>query len=233
MSVAQLEQAAVVLGDLRSEAVFVGGATIGLWITDQAAPPARPTIDVDLVVAVTTRRDLEAFDLRLAERGVHHDLESRSVCRRRHAETGLLLDVMSLDATMLGFDGVWQGRSVEHAVLRTLPSGLDIRVATPSYLLAMKLEAFRGRGEGDLLGSRDFADIIALVDGRAELVGDVAEAGDGVRTYVAREVAALLAMPRIDDGLHGALPGDAGARVDAVVRPALLALSEQAETTSG
>jgi hypothetical protein len=32
-------------------------------------------------------------------------------------------------------------------------------------LLATKIEAFKGRGEGDFPASRDLADIIALVDG--------------------------------------------------------------------
>jgi UDP-glucose 4-epimerase len=39
-------------------------------------------------------------------------------------------------------------------------------VAPPAYLLATKLEAFRSRGKDDLYGSRDFEDIIALIDGR-------------------------------------------------------------------
>ena len=33
--------------------VFVGGAAVTLWITDPAAPPVRPTNDVDVVEATT------------------------------------------------------------------------------------------------------------------------------------------------------------------------------------
>ena len=50
MSVDLLELAAAALGELRDEVVFVGGATVGLWITDPAAPPPRPTVDVDVIV---------------------------------------------------------------------------------------------------------------------------------------------------------------------------------------
>ena len=35
------------LGDLKDEVVFVGGATIELYITDPGAPKVRPTDDVD------------------------------------------------------------------------------------------------------------------------------------------------------------------------------------------
>jgi hypothetical protein len=39
MNLELLELAVAALGDLVDEVVFVGGATIGLWITDPAAPP--------------------------------------------------------------------------------------------------------------------------------------------------------------------------------------------------
>lgn len=55
MSIELLERAALVLGPLAEEVVFVGGATVVLWITDPGAPPPRPTLDVDVVVEVTTR----------------------------------------------------------------------------------------------------------------------------------------------------------------------------------
>jgi len=48
MSIDLLERGAAALGELVDEVVFVGGATIALWITDPAAPPPRPTKDVDV-----------------------------------------------------------------------------------------------------------------------------------------------------------------------------------------
>ncbi|HVC07700.1 MAG TPA: hypothetical protein VND98_08985 [Solirubrobacterales bacterium] len=38
MSIDLLERGAAALGELIDEVVFVGGATIALWITDPAAP---------------------------------------------------------------------------------------------------------------------------------------------------------------------------------------------------
>ena len=40
------------LGDLRDEVVFLGGATVGLLITDPATTTVRPTKDVDVIVEV-------------------------------------------------------------------------------------------------------------------------------------------------------------------------------------
>lgn len=36
------------------DVVFVGGATVGLLLTDSAAPSARPTLDVDVVTPVSS-----------------------------------------------------------------------------------------------------------------------------------------------------------------------------------
>ena len=43
-------------------------------------------------------------------------------------------------------------------------------MVTAPVFLATKLEAFRGRGQGDFLFSHDLEDLMAVVDGRAALV---------------------------------------------------------------
>jgi hypothetical protein len=64
VSIELLELAAEALGPLPGEVVFLGGASVVLWITDPAAPPPRATMDVDVVVEVTTRTADLAFDER-------------------------------------------------------------------------------------------------------------------------------------------------------------------------
>jgi hypothetical protein len=69
VNVELLELAAAALSDLLAEVVFVGGATVELWITDPGAPPVRPTQDVDVSVEVTTRAALHEFEAKLRARG--------------------------------------------------------------------------------------------------------------------------------------------------------------------
>lgn len=52
-------------------------------------------------------------------------------------------------------------------------AGYDVRIVTPPLFIATKLEAFHGRGEDDIFGSHDLEDIVAVVDGRPEIVDDV------------------------------------------------------------
>ncbi len=64
------------LGDLREDVVFVGGATVGLLITDQAAPTVRPTKDVDVVIEVASYADYQLTIVpRLRESGFRESTE--------------------------------------------------------------------------------------------------------------------------------------------------------------
>ena len=229
MSIELLELAADTLGELLADVVFVGGATVTLWITDPAAPPIRPTKDVDVVVEVATRTAFYHFEDRLRSRGFTEDQEDGVICRWRHPG-GLILDAMPADPTILGFSNRWQGAAIPHAMARELPSGTVIRAMPPPYLLATKLEAFNRRGNRDFLGSRDFADIIALVDGREELGAEVMQAPSDARAYISHELTALLSDPRFADGLFGALrPDTAGqARAEAIIMPRLRSLTGRA-----
>ena len=153
MSIELLEVAAQALEPLLDEVVFLGGASLALWITDPGAPPLRPTKDVDVVAEVTTRGAFHAFEERLRSLGFEEDQEDGVICRWRFRESGLILDAMPADAAILGFDNRWQGASIPHAIERALPSGRKIRAAPPAYLLATKLEAFRSAGAGKTTSS--------------------------------------------------------------------------------
>jgi len=223
-----VELAASALGELRDEVVFVGGATVELWISDPGAPEFRPTDDVDVVVEVSTRAGYRSFEERLEQREFRHDQESGVICRFRHRPTTLVLDVMPRDPAILGFENRWQEEAVDHSVARELPSHTVIRVIPPVYLLATKLEAFRTRGRGDFLGSRDFNDVVVLIDGRPELVDEVRAAPDSLQRYIASELKRLLDDPRFEGGISGALlPDEASqARRHQVVMPRIQELIE-------
>jgi hypothetical protein len=126
--------------------------------------------------------------------------DGRLICRWHHKGSGLMLDAMPIDARILGFANSWQGDAARHAVAITLPSGASIRVAAAPYLLATKFEAFRGRGKGDLLGSKDFEDIVALIDGRSSLLEEVDAVPSNVRRYISTEAGRLLEHPGCSKG---------------------------------
>jgi hypothetical protein len=231
VSIELLERAAVALGSLLDEVVFVGGATVTLWITDPAAPTPRPTKDVDVVVEVASRTALHDFEARLRAQGFAEDTGSTVICRWRfhdRIDDDLILDAMPADASLLGFENRWQGAALPYAVERRLPSGVVIRAIPPPDLMATKLEAFRGRGRGDHLGSHDLEDVVLLVDGRAELVEEVAAAPLELRAHLSAECAALLDEPRFLDAIFGFLRPDVAsqARAELIVLPRLRTIAD-------
>jgi hypothetical protein len=221
-----LELACEHLGDLCDEVVFVGGATVELWITDLAAPDFRLTEDVDVVVEVASRQDYYGIEVRLRDAGFRNDQESGVICRFRHHESGLVLDAMPTEASILGFENRWQKEAFSHAVDVGLPNGKVIRALPPPYLLATKLEAFDSRNRLDFYGSRDWADVITLIDGREELLEEVGRAPDVVRGYVSDRLRELSGHRDFDAGVEGALPSspESRDRVDLVVLPRIRTL---------
>lgn len=209
MSIELLELAASALGeDLLAEVVFVGAATLPLWITDPAAPPMRPTTDVDVVVEASTLRAFNGFEERLRDAGFRDD--GHVLGRFRHGD--LQLDAILADASMLGFENRWQRESLADALSRDLPSGAEIRVLAPANLLATKLEAFSGRGNGDYLASPDFEDIVALVDGREELIDEVTAATPALREYLAEQLSHHIPDTRAIEAIAAHLEHDRGGR---------------------
>jgi hypothetical protein len=165
-----LTDAAKLLGPIFGELVFVGGCATALLITDKAAADVRPTFDVDAIAEITSYAAYAEFSERLKKLGFQEDArEGAPLCRWRQQTT--TFDVMRLDEKILGFSNAWYRPAMDHAEERELEKGLKIRLIAPVYFGASKLEAFAGRGKNDFQASRDLEDLIAVVDGRAELVG--------------------------------------------------------------
>ncbi len=230
MSLELLDLGAAALGPLLEEVVFVGGASIVLWITDPAAPPPRTTNDVDVIVEVTGRFGYEQFSKRLRAQGFMEDVESHVICRWRHARLDLMLDAMPTNPAIFGFSNRWLAPAMPHALERQLPSGALIKAITSPYLLATKLEAFADRGQDDLLGSHDFEDVISLINGRAALIEEVRTASGELRVYLAQQIIRLQAIPRFNEWVAGALRPDAAnqARIEAIVLPRLAEIIDSA-----
>jgi hypothetical protein len=221
-----LETAARALGPMCDRVVFLGGATITLWLTDPAARPPRVTLDVDVVAEVVTLGSYERFQQDLRDRGFAEAAESGVICRWNHPKTGLILDAVPLEPRLAGFAGKWHRPGVANAERRELPSGRVIRAVPPPFLLATKLEAFADRGGDDCLARRDFEDIVLLVDGRSELVDEVRAGPSDLVAYVSDDVTRVLALPTSEYGIEGALSGQGAAeRAATVTLPRFRALA--------
>lgn len=206
-NIAMLEAVVECLGPLVEDMVFVGGAITGLLITDEAAPGVRATDDVDALVEVTSRVAYHRVAERLRARGFAED-DSFEPMIARWRRGSLVLDVMPTDEEILGFGNPWYARAFQSAEPASLPSGHRIwRLSAPLFL-ATKLAAFDGRGRGDYQASHDMEDLIAVVDGRARIVDEVAATEPGLARHLANRFVRLLDDPDFDEALPGLLPPD-------------------------
>ena len=206
-SLAMVRHVAEHLGELREQMVFLGGAVTGLLLTDPAAPEVRSTEDVDVIVAVASYSQYARLEEALRGRGF---LNVRDVICRWNI-SGVVVDIMPTDETILGFSNRWYDAVMGAATEYSLGAGLTIRLVSAPCFVATKLEAFahpRREGQGDFLLSRDMQDIIAVVDGRLELVSEVEAAEEEVRSFLSQSFRHLLQEPDFLEALPGHLPPD-------------------------
>ena len=147
------------LGSLRRRVVFVGGSVRELLITDAAAPPERPTDDVDGIVSISSRAEYYRFADELRGLGFHEDTtEGAPMCRWLVA--GVRVDVMPDHASILNFTNRWYTDALAHAIEAAV-EGETFKIISAPYFCATKLEAFSSRGKGDFY-HHDLEDIIAV-----------------------------------------------------------------------
>lgn len=199
-----VRQVAEALGELREQLVFVGGAVAGLLVTDPLADSVRATRDVDAVVNAS-RTTFHRLEAEVAARGFARDVHSEVICRWVHKASGVVFDLMPVQPEVLGFSNRWYPYAVESAVSVDLGQGVVIRLVSAVAFVATKLEAFASRGGGDFLTSHDLEDVLNIVDGREELVGEMRKAPPDLQAAVAAAMGQLLAHADFANVLPGLL----------------------------
>lgn len=205
-----IEEVAAALGpDLCARTAFVGGVTTGLLVTDDfAREGVRLTDDVDLIVDIVSHGKWVQFQGELRKRGFKESPDDDVICRMRLGN--LKVDFMPGDESILGFSNRWYDLGLKTATDFSLTAEITIRILTPPLFIATKLEAFHGRGEGDVLMSRDIEDILILIDGRDALPSEIASAPIEVRGYIADQFEALLKDDQFENAVAGNFRGDPG-----------------------
>lgn len=187
-----LIKVAKALGEqLVQEVVFVGGCTTGLLITDDfTKEQIRYTDDVDLIVDVVGYPAWVNLQRQLSKHGFRIDMGQEVLCRMLLGE--LKVDFMPMDEKAIGYTNKWYKGAVERAQNYQLSDDLIIKLVTPEYFIATKLEAYLGRGNGDCLSSHDIEDLLCIFDGREEIVEEINHAPTDLKDYISDQLTSLL-----------------------------------------
>jgi hypothetical protein len=172
------------LRPLLPELVFVGGATVELYLTDPAAARPRVTRDVDVICEAESRLAYHRLGDRLRELGFREDQSPGAPVGRWTCPEGVL-DVMAKEPAVLGFTNPWYDVGLQRADPRAISEGLVLRLLQAPLFVATKLAAYEGRGSGDPFSSHDIEDLVVVVSGRPELPDELAADTGEIRDWVA------------------------------------------------
>lgn len=94
INLAIVEKVASVLDELNNEMIYVGGAVVSLYVTDEGAEPPRPTKDIDISVQVSTYSEMEKLRERLASKKIYP--APTETVMYRYSYENILIDFYSL-----------------------------------------------------------------------------------------------------------------------------------------
>jgi predicted nucleotidyltransferase len=195
--------------ELCNEVAFVGGCTTGLLLTDTyTAQQVRYTEDVDLIVHVVGKPGWYNLQEKLRSKGFRENAQSDGPFCAMHLN-GLRVDFMPDDENVLGYTNRWYGDAYLHAKDYPLDDELTVKLVSPEYFVATKLEAYLGRGKDDPLTSRDIEDVLILFDGRPELTNELLDATHDIRRFIGEQLSTLRANSGFDHAVQAAANGDA------------------------
>lgn len=194
-----LEIVAEGLKNLKREVVFVGGATVAVYVDDPSISTPRPTDDVDCTVEITSRQQYYELEKEVRKLGFKNKAERGPICRWTYS--GITVDIIPSEGNILGFKNSWYPAGITHAEKVVLPNKTEISVFTLPYFLASKFEAFRDRGKNEPRTSSDFEDIVFVLDGCRTAEQKLSAASIDVRKFLSTEFQRMSASSDFMEGI--------------------------------
>lgn len=184
-----VKKVASALGDLNDHVAYVGGAIVSIYADDPAADDVRPTKDVDIMLRVVSFSELASLQERLAEKGIVPDVESKINCRFKYDD--VVIDVMSTKQVGWAPSDPWFEPGFRNLFSYEIDSEITISIFPVSYFLATKFSAFHDRGT-DPRTSKDFEDIVYVLDNRLNIVDELRQSPSDVLIYLKNELKEFL-----------------------------------------
>lgn len=179
---------------------FIGGSVLSLLVTDPVVDAIRVTKDVDVIVDVKSRKEFHKAERLLEQIGFRHDTrEDSPICR--WVCDGVTVDILPIREEVLGWKSRWFSEALKSA--RLMKCGdRNVKVISPAYFVALKLEAFEERGKGDFLMSTDFEDVICLFNGRENIANEILADAE-LRDMLSKKFRDYLNSSAMEDAIDG------------------------------
>lgn len=175
-----VEKVAISLEEINNEVIYVGGAIVSLYVTDEGAEQPRPTKDIDISVQISSLSQMERLREKLASKNIY-PAPFEKVMYRYYYEN-ILIDFIPFKETPLGPTNRWLKPGFKKSYTVNIGE-IEIKILPVSLFLATKWEAFKNRGK-DPRTSQDFEDIIYIIDNNKEVLEDVRDADKDVQDFL-------------------------------------------------
>ena len=193
-----IQKVAKALGDLNNQVIYVGGATVCLYINDPAADDVRPTKDVDISLKIASVAHLEDIREELSKRGFKQTADLDVICRFKFDD--ILVDVMATKPVGWAPANPWfEGgfNNLEHVDF----DGIIIQIMPLTYFLASKFTAHLNRGGSDPRLSHDFEDITYILDNRTDWHELVKNERGEAKMFLLKQLKAIKQSPKLQEAI--------------------------------
>ena len=191
-----LTRIALLLGEeLLSEVAFMGAMTTSLLVHE----PLNRLKDAHVVTQVLNAGDWPVFHKALQQRGFR--LYAKDGLPYRMENDGLVVDFLPNHESVAGYVNRCYRYALGSAEWFILENDLKIKLVTPVWCMATKLEIWKGKGSNHAMISYDMEDIFNLMTGRVKLVNEIRGAEPDVTNFILRGLEALLETDGFEDAL--------------------------------
>ncbi len=190
----------------RWDPVFTGGGIVSMLITDPEAPQALFTKDVDLVLEIASHPEFFAMEKALEGVGFRRPHDEEAEMMVSWEWEGVRVDSLPHRSIQFMPHNRWFVFLMKDAEqVEVLPGCRAWRASAPCFL-ATKFEAFFSRGMNNFLKSKDIGDILAVVNGRSELLQEIQQAVPDVRGFLRQKFGWLLEQRHFMECLSDLVP---------------------------
>lgn len=188
----RIKAVANAINPLNKKIVFVGGAAVSLY-ADNISLNVRPTEDVDVIVEVLDYTEFSQFEDKLRQIGFQNDILSGIICR--YTIEGITVDILPVKSNATMHANPWHEEGFNNAIEYKLMDANSIFILSPGYFLASKFSAFNDRGNNDGRTSKDFEDVVFILQNRKNIWNELNEADPKVKIYLQKQFQRLFQNP--------------------------------------
>ena len=197
-----IKRVAGALGEMNDQVIYVGGATVSLYIDDPAAEDIRPTKDIDISINIASLSHLEEIRKILVKKGFRQTADLDVICRFKYDD--ILLDVMGTKAVGWAPANPWFHSGFDQRETIEI-DGYQVQIMPLPYFLASKFAAHNDRGGDDPRMSKDFEDITYILNNRTDWHEIVQKSEDEVRNYLISQFKSILNSSALKEAILGNL----------------------------